>query len=164
MAAEVDKHPLPIDHRRRRGVAVLGVDASRLGRGEDLDRLLCSPAAGIEPQHPQRAAIVDAGRQPDLPSGDGRGGPPQPGDVGLPDDMLGGAPGQREAQLVGVPLLPGATKLSPIPRPGEGRGKEQGEGDREDGSGGHRRAPGGEWSRQNSSGGGRRVDNAPGMA
>ena len=144
VAAEVDEHPLPIDDRRRRRVAVLGVHAPRLGRGEDLDRSVNRAAGGIEPEDPQRAAVVDAGREPDLPAGDGRGRPPQPGDVGLPDDMLLGAPGEREPLLVGVPLLPRPTKLRPVGRPADGGGgKKNADDARQEGSGGHRRAPGG---------------------
>jgi hypothetical protein len=72
VGSEVNKDPVSAQDRRRRGVAVLRVDLSRVLLLEDLDIAQDPPIFPMKAEGAQGVAIIERGREPDLIALDNR--------------------------------------------------------------------------------------------
>ena len=123
VGAEVHVDAIAIDDRRRRCAAVLRIDVSGIVETKDLDVDELAAGRDVEGQRAQRcrdAAApllgLDDRRQPDAAAGDRGRRPSEAGNGGLPDDVLGFTPLERQTALGGMALTRRAAELRPVLR------------------------------------------------
>ncbi len=121
VCAEMDVHAVFVDHRRRRGMAVVGVDRTGIVELEDLDVVYHGAAGAVDTDRAQRMSLVDGRGDPDLISLDGRRRPAESWDGRFPGDVFRFAPGEGHALRRGVSLSERTAELGPVGGMGDRR-------------------------------------------
>lgn len=112
--AERDIDVLAVMERTRRRVRVLCVEMDGFGGGEDFDIMLNRAGIEVQRDRAKGVAIVGRGGEPNVLTGNDRGGPTFSFNGALPNDVGRFTPLGREVLGIDVPTLSGrATKVGP---------------------------------------------------